>query len=502
MEKVFNELSGYWIVIINRIFINHLIKSIQLTIIIMKFGGSCLKNSNSFNNSLHAVNKFIDNKLVLVCSAISGITNYLIETSAEIENRTCKPEEKIEYLKNIHETLANDIIKNKEYLAECLEYINNSLERLKNTLYGVYEIGATTRSTDFILSFGERLSTYIFYEFLRDNGLNVEYKSADKFIYTNMEYKNQLPLLEKSKEAILTEFKDSINKSKICVVTGYISRNIRGNVTTLGRGGSDLTATILGYSLKELDNDVKIILWKDVPGLLTANPKIEKNAKLIREISFDEAREMAYFGSKVLHPLCIIPAQKAKIPIEIRNFNDQNSDDYTTIGDFKEPPQIHKEHPIKAITSSNAAMITVSGEAMVSLPGTAARIFTIMGENNVNVIMISQSSSENNITFLVEDKEDEIKRAKEALENSEFFGKEFFNIKIEENVSLIAVVGPMAYIPGVAGKLFSLMGDNNINIRAIAQGSSELNISFVIKREECERAIRIIHKGFGLDKGD
>ncbi|MHA1751369.1 MAG: aspartate kinase [Candidatus Helarchaeota archaeon] len=470
-----------------------------MTITIMKFGGSCLKDAGSFKKTLSAIKKFKNDKLVLVCSALNGVTNYLLETSLEIENRTYKPEERLAFLRNRHIELAKNVISNKKFLEQCIKFIENSLERLQNTLYGVYEIGSTTRSTDFILSFGERLSTYILYEFLQSNNFKAEYKSADKFIYTNIEYKNQLPLFEKSKEAILEEFKESI-KDRICVVTGYISRNIRGNVTTLGRGGSDLTATILGYSLKDLDTDIKIILWKDVPGLLTANPKVENKARLIKTISFEEAREMAYFGSKVLHPLCIIPAQKAGIPIELRNINDQNSEMFTTIGNFRRGPETHKLHPVKAITSSNAAMITVSGEAMVSLPGTAARIFNVMGDNNINVIMISQSSSENNITFLVEDKENEISKAKTALENSEFFGKKFFDIKIDDNVSLIAVVGPMAYIPGIAGKLFSLMGENKINIRAIAQGSSELNISFVIDRDQCQKAIKIIHEGFELYK--
>ena len=468
----------------------------------MKFGGSCLKDSISFERSLNAVKKFKDNKLILVCSALSGITNFLIDISLEIENRSCKPEEKIEFLRIKHEKLAKEVIHNDKYLKDCLSFTDTCLKRLQNTLLGVYEIGSTTRSTDFILSFGERLSTYIFYDFLKAHGFNIEYKSADEFIYTNMEYKNQLPLFDKTKEAILLELKESLENNVWSVITGYIARNIRGNVTTLGRGGSDLTTTLLGYSLKDLNEDIKIILWKDVPGLLTADPKIEKNAKLIKRISFNEAREMAYFGSRILHPLCIIPAQKVGIPIEIRNFNDQDSKLFTTICELKDTFQKHKDYPLKAITSSDAVMITISGDAMVSLPGSAARIFSIMGNNNINVIMISQSSSENNITLLVEDKEDAVIRAKKALESSEFFRKEFFNIKIEENISLIAVVGSMAYIPGVAGKLFSLMGDNNINIRAIAQGSSELNISFVISRDQRSKAINIIHKGFELDKGD
>lgn len=466
----------------------------------MKFGGSCLKDAESFKKSVNAVKKFSKNKLVIICSALSGVTNYLLETSVGIENKIFEPKERIEYLKKKHIDLAKAVIQDEECLRECMDFIDQTLIRLQNTLFGIYEIGTTTRSLDFVLSFGERLSTYIFYGYLKCNGLKAAFKSADEFIYTNMEYKNQLPLFEKSKKAILDHFSDAITKNICCVVTGYISRNIRGNVTTLGRGGSDLTATIMGYSLKDLDEDVKIILWKDVPGLLTANPKVEKNARLIEKISFNEAREMAFFGSKILHPLCIIPAQKSEIPIEIRNFHDQDAEIFTTIGEFQDHFDEHKKSPVKAITSSNAAMITVSGEAMVSLPGTAARIFSIMGDNDINVIMISQSSSENNITFLVEDKEDEIVRAKEALENSEIFGKKFFDIKIEEEVSLIAVVGPMAYIPGVAGKLFGLMGENGINIRAIAQGSSELNISFVINRDQCDKAIRVIHEGFELEK--
>ncbi|MBD3229253.1 MAG: aspartate kinase [Candidatus Lokiarchaeota archaeon] len=474
-----------------------------MTIIVMKFGGSCLKDAKSFENSINAINKFRDDsRLIIVCSALKGVTNYLMETSKGIEEKIFEPKERIEYLEKKHKKLAKQVIKDDKCLESCNEFINKTLKRLQNTLYGVYEIGTTTRSLDFILSFGERLSTYIVYEYLRCHGFNARFKSADEFIYTNMEYKNQLPLFEKSKKAILSEFKEIIDNDVIGVVTGYISRNIRGNVTTLGRGGSDLTATLMAYSLNDLDNDVRVILWKDVPGLLTASPKIEEDARLIDKISYNEAREMAYFGSKILHPLCIIPAQKLGIPIEIRNYNKQDARIFTTIGEFDDQYEEHKKYPVKAITSSHSAMITVSGEAMVSLPGTAARIFSIMGDNNVNVIMISQSSSENNITFLVEDKEDEIRRAREALENSEFFGKNYFDVKIDDNVCLIAVVGPMAYIPGVAGKLFSLMGDNNINIRAIAQGSSELNISFVIKRDQFEKAIRIIHKGFGLEKGE
>ncbi|TFF90622.1 MAG: aspartate kinase [Promethearchaeota archaeon] len=473
----------------------------RLTIIVMKFGGSCLKEAISFEKSIGAINKFREqNRLIIVCSALSGVTNYLIETSRGIEENIFEPKDRIEFLREKHKRLASQVIKDDKCLESCNDFINKTLKRLENTLYGVYEIGTTTRSLDFILSFGERLSSYVVYEYLRGQGFNAQFKSADEFIYTNMEYKNQLPLFEKSKKAILSEFDDLIENNIIGVVTGYISRNIRGNVTTLGRGGSDLTATIMAYSLKDLDDDVKVILWKDVPGILTANPEIEKNARLIEKISYNEAREMAYFGSKILHPLCIIPAQKLGIPIEIRNYNMQDAKIFTTIGEFYQQYKKHKKYPVKGITSSHSAMITVSGEAMVSLPGTAARIFSIMGDANVNVIMISQSSSENNITFLVEDKEDEIRKARNALENSEFFGKKYFDIKVDEDVCLIAVVGPMAYIPGVAGKLFSLMGDNEINIRAIAQGSSELNISFVIKRDQYKKAIRIIHKGFGLEK--
>jgi len=282
------------------------------------------------------------------------------------------------------------------------------------------------------------------------------------------------------------------------VVTGFFARDIKGNVTLLGRGGSDFTATIIAYSLKNGDSDVKVILWKDVDGLLTANPKLEPSAHLIRDISYSEAKELAFFGAKLLHPLCIFPAEKKNIPVEIRNFENFNPERYTRISKGIKT----RESVVKAIADMrNVTMITVEGEAMVSRPGTAAKLFDLMGKNNVNIIMISQASSENNITFLVSDEDK--KRAIKALNWSPFFGKEWVNIEMEDDVSLLSIVGAgMKNTYGVAGRICSALGRAKVNIRAISQGSSELNISLVVSRKDLKKAVQAIHKEFNLHEDE
>jgi aspartate kinase len=277
------------------------------------------------------------------------------------------------------------------------------------------------------------------------------------------------------------------------VVTGYISADKDGYTTTLGRGGSDLTATLLAYSLQIPRRNILVILWKDVDGLLTANPQLEPKAKLIRYISYAEARELAFFGSKVLHPLCIFPMEKKEIPIHLRNFDHPDKEEFTVV----EAAQETTSGIVKAISVQDAAMMTVESDAMVSLPGTAAKVFDVLGEACVNIMMISQGSSENNITFLVEGKSGEI--AREALRRSRFFGTQWFNIKLENNIALIAIVGAgMAYTPGVAGRIFAALGKSAVNIRAIAQGSSEINISIAVESKDAKNAVQAIHKEFKL----
>ncbi|MHA1322100.1 MAG: aspartate kinase [Candidatus Helarchaeota archaeon] len=462
-------------------------------LVVHKFGGSCLKDATSFHKTLKIVDKFRDRKMVFVCSALSKMTDYLLETATGVSDHHFEVESRINAIKERHFTLIDEVLLETSFNKDAKEFLERTLKRLSNTLYGVWEIGLTSRSLDFILSFGERLSTYIFYDFLKERGEQVKFFSGDTLIYTNGVFNNALPLFSLTEKTILEKIEPVLQADKIPVVTGYISSNQEGHVTTLGRGGSDLTATLVAYSLKIPNRHTYVILWKDVDGLLTANPKFEPNAKLIKNISYAEARELAYFGSKILHPLCIFPMEQKELPIQIRNFNSPDKEEFTVI----EAVQEKASEIVKAITVQEVAMVTVESDAMVSLPGTAAKVFDTLGKSHINVAMISQGSSENNITFLVERTYG--KAAEEVLKQSKFFGEQWFNIKLEPHISLIAIVGAgMAYTPGVAGRIFTALGNAKVNVRAIAQGSSEINISIAVESTDVARGVQAIHKEFNL----
>ena len=462
-------------------------------LVVHKFGGSCLKDPTSFAKTLKIIDQFREHQLIFVCSALSKVTDYLMETAEGVADHLIEVDERIESLKKRHLDLINEVISDTNYKEDAINYIESALKRLSNTLYGVWEIGLTNRSLNFILSFGERLSTYIYYIYLKAKKESVAFFEGDSLIFTNSAFNNALPLFDLTETRIQEHIKPALQDGKFPVVTGYISADKEGHVTTLGRGGSDLTATLLSYSLQTPERDSIVILWKDVDGLLTANPKLEPNAKLIRNISYAEARELAFFGSKILHPLCIFPMEQKAIPIQLRNFNNPEKEEYTVI----EAAQEKITGIVKAITVQDAAMITVEGDAMVSLPGVLAKVFDVLADAVVNVEMVCQGSSENNITFLVDRNSGE--KARDSLKKSKFFGDQWFNIKVESTVSIIAIVGAgMAFTPGVAGRIFTALGNAKVNVRAIAQGSSEINISIAVDSKDEQNGVQAIHKEFKL----
>ncbi len=462
-------------------------------LIVHKFGGSCLKDPKSFEKTLKIIDKFRGHPMVFICSALSKLTDYLLETAEGVADHHFQVDARIAAIKERHVNLINEVFSDANDRLQLMEFLNESLQRLSNALNGVLEFGLGKRSRDFIMSFGERLSTYIYYSYLGARGEKVNFFSGEELIYTNGAFDNKLPHFDLTEATIIEKLEPVLEEGIFPVVTGYIAASEEGNVTTLGRGGSDLTATLLAYSLQTEERKTKVILWKDTDGLLTANPNLEPHARLIRNISYAEARELAFFGSKILHPLCIFPMEKRSIPIQLRNFNDPDKEEFTEI----QAAQEKATDIVKAITVQDAAIITVEGVAMVSLPGTAAKVFDVLGEANVNVIMISQSSSENNITFMVERRSGQ--KAQEALSKSKFFGEQWFNIKLEKQVALLAIVGAgMAFTPGVAGRIFTALGKAKVNVHTIAQGSSEINISIGIAASDVQQGVRAIYHEFQL----
>ncbi|MBD3212130.1 MAG: aspartate kinase [Candidatus Lokiarchaeota archaeon] len=464
-------------------------------LIVMKFGGSCFKDVESLSQTTTIVKDYLeDTKLIVVTSAFKGITDKLIE----FYDKSCSDGDEcrviINEIEDFHLKFINkNIDKNKPDYQKTLDFLETNINELTQLGRVVRLLRPSLDIQDLIMSYGEKLSTYIVSKYLNSIGLKSEFISSDELILTDDNFGRALPLLDETEELVQDRVAPLIksNNCDLVCVTGFYGSTKDKKITTLGRGGTDLTAAIMAYSLTP-NFKSKVIYWKDVQGFLDADPRISNKASLLKYISYLEAKELAFFGSKVLHPLCLDVNEKRNIPSEIRPFNNPKAAEYTTI--TKEAQKGDKI--IKAITSiERISMVTIESGTMISLPGTAAKLFNLLGDNNINIKFISQSSSENNITFGI-DLEDSMK-VSFLLRNSDWFGKQWFSIKIDNDISLIAVIGAgMLHTPGIAGKVFTTLGDNDINVRAIAQGSSELNITIIVQRKDCKDAVNVLYDAF------
>jgi aspartate kinase len=477
-------------------------KNNSSNVVIMKFGGSCLKDVESFSQTTQIVKDYMKNShVIVVTSAFKGITDQLIH----FYDKSCGDGRKnnenynecryiIDTIRKKHQDFIDENIKKetKEY-KETIDFLESNINELVQLGKVVRLLRPSLDILDIIMSYGEKLSTYIVSKYFNSIDLKSKFISSDEIILTDDNFGRALPLLEETEKKIRKRIPTLLDSEgcEIVCITGFYGSTKDQKITTLGRGGTDLTAAIVAYGL-ESNYQCKVIYWKDVQGFLNADPKIARETSLLTQISYIEAKELAFFGSKVLHPLCLDVNEKRNIPSEIRPFDEPNSDEYTTI--TKEA--IKGDNLIKAITSiKRLSMVTIESGTMISLPGTAAKLFNLLGENNINIKFISQSSSENNITFGI-DLEDSMK-VSFLLRNSDWFGKQWFSIKIDNDISLIAVIGAgMLHTPGIAGKVFTTLGNNGVNVRAIAQGSSELNITIIIKREDCTNAVNVLYDAF------
>jgi aspartate kinase len=392
---------------------------------------------------------------------------------------------------SIHTEIATNAISDKKQREQALAGVKKTVGELKDVLGGIVLLGEVTpKSLDYMLSFGERLSTPIVAYALMDIGVDAEALTGKEAgIVTDSNFGEARPLIDTTKLRVNHKLSPITKRGAVPVITGFVGADQHGNITTIGRGGSDYTATIVAASI----GADEVWLWSDVDGLMTADPKIVKSAQVLKEVSFAEAMEMALFGAKYMHPRALEPVMDTKIPIRIRNtFNTKHPGTVIT-----QRPSRDSQKIVKSVSAiRHTALIDVSGGGMVGAPGTAAKIFDTLAKNRVNIMMISQSPSESSISMVV--RKTDLDKATTTLELN-LLGKVIKQVNVSDDVAVIAVVGSgMRGIKGVAAKVFGAVAKHKVNVIMIAQGSSELNLAFVVNDSDCERAVNALHDEFGL----
>ena len=466
--------------------------------LVMKFGGTSVGTGENIRHVADLVTKYAkkDNKVVVVVSALAGVTNELIEVACQAK----KSDEKhiqtftAKLLKK-HVEAISSAITSKSIQKEVTQINEKTIVELEKVLTGICYVGELTpKSKDYVLSFGERLSAPIVWGAIKDLKFETQcFTGKEAGIVTDSNFGEADPLMNFTTHLIRERVGPLLEKGVIPVVTGFIAANQDGIVTTVGRGGSDYTATILGVALKADE----VWIWTDVDGIMTTDPKIVPKARMLPQLSYQEAAEMAIFGAKAMHPRALGPVSKENIPVRIRNTaHPENPGTFVT-----KEPAANENKPVKSVAMiKDVAMLNVYGAAMVGAPGSYAKVFDILGKNNINVMMISTAVSEANISMIV--KRGTLGRAISSLEIALLErGGIVSEVTTEDDVAVIAVMG--AYMKGtlgVASKIFSIVAKKGINIRMIAQGSSELNISFVVKEKDGAAVVKAIHEEFGLDK--
>jgi len=465
--------------------------------LVMKFGGTSVADGDCIKRVVKITSDFYDkgNKIIVVVSALTGVTDQLLEVSEKAKKGNLDYVQDFIYkLKEKHLNVFENVIKTESIKKDLTSTITNNIGELEKVLTGIAYLGELTpKSLDYVLSFGERLSALILWGALRDTGIDTVYLSGkDVGIITDSNYGDARPLMNLTKYQIRQKLEPLLDKGVIPVVTGYMASTQDGFITTLGRGGSDYSATIIGVALG-VD---EIWIWTDVDGMMTANPKIVPSAKTIPEISYQEAIEMAVFGAKSLHPSALEPAMMEKILVRIKNTFNPSNHGTSIINELK----IKEGEIVKAVSLiKNVSLVNISGAGMVGAPGTAAKIFNILGKNNVNVLMISQSASEANISFII--KRSQLEKTISTLEIALLGRGTIREVTAEEKVCIVAIVGAgMKGTPGVASRVFGAVSRKGINLIMISQGSSEVNISFAVKESDGEEAVKAIHEEFRLDR--
>jgi aspartate kinase len=469
---------------------------------VMKFGGTSVGDANRIRSAaMIAAEASKARAVVVVVSAMSGVTNTLIAAAGKAAaGDEAAAEALTKALQEKHHETIGKLISDIENRRELLSEIDSLIERAANYCRGCALLGELSpRALDVIAGSGERLSARMAAAVLREMGHRGIAFDASDLIVTDEVHGGARPLSDPTRQKTQAALLPLLEAGGIPVVTGYIAATAKGIPTTLGRGGSDYSATILGAALDASE----VIIWTDVNGVLTADPRMVPDAATLDEVSYAEAGELAFFGAKVLHPMTLRPVIESGIPVWIRNSFQPEQTGTKITHSVRPAPQ-----GVKAVTATrDVAMIAIAGPGIIGVPDIAARIFTASASVHANIVMISQSSSQDSICFVVQAAD--AARTEEALRTALYEDvhlHDLEHIKVNRNVAIVAAVGEnMAGTPGIAGRVFSTLGKESINIIAIAQGSSEYNISFLVESSGMEKAVKALHQAFALgqqEKGD
>ena len=454
---------------------------------VLKFGGSSVANSKNIEKVLNIVaNSSAEQSVVVVVSAFGKTTNALIKGATLAAQKNEEYLKILKELENHHFKVVKELIpvKHQTSVNSRVKQLFNQLETIYEGCFLLRELSPKTLAK--VSSFGELLSSYIIAKAANEKFTTV-YKDSRELIVASDNYNNAVvdfpATFKNCDEYFSTHFQ------KVTIIPGFVARTVLGKTTTLGRGGSDFTASIISAAL----NASELQIWTDVSGMFTANPSIVKQASVIEHISYHEAMELSHFGAKVIYPPTIQPVLRKEIPIVIKNtFQPEDSGTLIT-----KKTSINK--PVKGISYiEDISLVTLEGNGMVGVSGFSKRLFEVLYLHQINIILITQASSELSICLAISD--DDASKAKTIIDEVfeyEIQLQKVKPVKIEKQLCIIALVGDnMRNYHGLSGKMFSALGKNNINIRAIAQGASEKNISAVIDKIEAKKALNTLHERF------
>ena len=456
-----------------------------------KFGGTSVANAERMRHIAHLMTQQpAGTRPVVVVSALAGVTNQLV---ALPDQPPSEARAQIAALRDRHLEVAHAVEAGPAVVEE-IEQLLDSLERLASALYVLDEVSASAR--DRLVVYGEKLSARLVAATLRQAGVPSVAMDADAFLETDGHHGEASPLPGLAALAIRAALLPELEADRIPVVTGFCGRSPEGRTTTLGRGGSDFTATILGGALRATE----VLIWTDVDGVYTCDPRVVPDATSIPQLNYREAAELAYFGAKVLHPRTLEPVAAYGIPVRILSSLDPGR-----AGTHVDARLTPGSHPVKGLSAIRQhGLLSLEGRGMAGVPGAAARMFQALAEAGVSITMISQSNAESSITVAIPMADASL--AETALRGAfrlDLAHGGIADIQLRPGVSLIAAVGiGMANTPGIAARVFQALARDGVNVLAIAQGSSELNISLAVEDHETDRALRALHDTFGLARRD